>query len=141
MNKIVVDASVMICILFKDEENKYSKSFLDCIMNGTQVVVPEIFHAEILNVLIVSERRGRLDNGNIQKILRFLLDLNFLTITHLDKENILELELAKKYNLTSYDAIYLSLAKREGLQLATLDKKLGKASVSESVFWSDKIIS
>jgi len=138
MNKIVVDASVMVSILFKDEENKYSKSFLDCIKNGTKVIVPEIFHAEILNVLVVSEKRGRLNSDNTQKILRFLLDLNFLTISHLDKEDVLEL--AKMYSLTSYDAIYLSLAKKEGLQLATLDKKLEKACVSEGAFWSGDIM-
>ena len=37
-------------------------------------------------------------------------------------------ELALKYDLTSYDASYLALAKNEALPFATLDKKLVRAA-------------
>lgn len=137
MSKIIVDASVMVSILFKDEESKYSKLLSNYMKEGNQLVVPEIFHAEILNVLIVSEKRKRLDSDDIQKILKFLLDLKLITISHLDKEDVLKL--AKRYDLTSYDAIYLSLAKRESRQLATLDKKLKEACIAEDIFWSGEV--
>ncbi|GJL60901.1 MAG: hypothetical protein NPIRA03_37580 [Nitrospirales bacterium] len=37
------------------------------------------------------------------------------------------LSLARKYELTIYDASYLELAKRRGMPLATLDTKLRQA--------------
>ena len=72
MSEIVIDASVMISILFEDEESKYSKSVLECMMQGRGVIVPEIFHAEVLNVMLVSERRGRIDSDDIHQMLKFL---------------------------------------------------------------------
>ena len=133
MKAVIIDASVMISILFKDEENEYAQSLLEEIINGKQIAVPEIFHAEILNVLIVSRRRGRVDDDDINRTLVFLSGMKILTISELNRQDILRL--ATKYDLSSYDAIYLSLAKQSKLQLATLDQKLKNASISENVFW------
>ena len=36
--------------------------------------------------------------------------------------------LARQYNLTMYDAMYLELALRQGLPLATLDRRLAQAA-------------
>jgi len=41
--------------------------------------------------------------------------------------------LARAYNISSYDASYLELAIREGLSLATLDKKLIKSAKKAGV--------
>jgi len=35
---------------------------------------------------------------------------------------------ARAFQLTAYDAIYLELARREGLPLATLDKRVARGS-------------
>jgi predicted nucleic acid-binding protein len=43
------------------------------------------------------------------------------------------MSLARKRNLTVYDAAYLELAKREGLPLATLDRNLERAAIAEGV--------
>ena len=41
--------------------------------------------------------------------------------------------LSRIYKLSSYDAVYLELAVREGLPLATLDKDLRKAAIKSNV--------
>jgi predicted nucleic acid-binding protein len=43
------------------------------------------------------------------------------------------LELARKHQLTFYDAAYLELAARERLPLATLDKQLAGAARLEGI--------
>ncbi|MSO14423.1 type II toxin-antitoxin system VapC family toxin [Rickettsiales endosymbiont of Trichoplax sp. H2] len=139
MSEIVIDASVIVSILFKDEESHYSKSILEFMMQGNVIIVPEIFHAEILNVIVVSERRGRINNNDIHQMLRFLSGLEIVTISYTNKEEILYL--ARKYNLTSYDATYLGLAINKKTQIATLDKRLKEVSVAEEIYWGNKNIS
>lgn len=41
--------------------------------------------------------------------------------------------LARAHGLSSYDALYLELAKREGAGLATLDDSLSRAAAAEGV--------
>ena len=139
MSEIVIDASVIVSILFKDEESQYSKSILEFMMQGNVIIVPEIFHAEILNVIVVSERRGRINNNDIHQMLRFLSGLEIVTISYTNKGEILYL--ARKYNLTSYDATYLGLAINKKTQIATLDKRLKEVSVAEEIYWGNKNIS
>ena len=43
------------------------------------------------------------------------------------------LRLARELGLTSYDALYVDLARREGLPLATLDKRLRGAAAKAGV--------
>jgi len=43
------------------------------------------------------------------------------------------LRLARAHRLSVYDAVYLELAQREGLPLATLDADLRKAAAGEAV--------
>ncbi|MBW9066117.1 PIN domain-containing protein [Rhizobium herbae] len=45
----------------------------------------------------------------------------------------LVVSLARKHQLSAYDAAYLALAITEGIPLATLDKKLQQAAVAEAV--------
>ena len=136
MSEIVIDASVMVSILFEDEESEYSKSVLECIMQGRGVIVPEIFHVEVLNVILVSERRGRIDSDDIYQMLKFLSDLEVVTMSFTNKKEILRL--ARNYNLTSYDATYLGLAINKKIHIATLDKRLMEASIAEKIYWEDK---
>ena len=43
------------------------------------------------------------------------------------------LSLARRYKLSAYDAAYLELALRTGLQLATLDADLARAAATAGV--------
>ena len=53
------------------------------------------------------------------------------TDTDLDPQS--SFDLARKHGLSVYDALYLNLAQRRGIPLATLDKALRRAATAEDV--------
>ena len=96
--------------------------------------VPPVWPLEIGNVLLVAVKRGRLTAKDVSHLVAELRALP-LEIDTASTERALEetLTLAKKYDLTTYDASYLELAKRRDLALATLDTKLRQACLSAKI--------
>lgn len=94
-------------------------------------MVPSIFRHELRNVLIVNERRGRIDQTDSA---RFLMRLRALRLLHDDAHNEdAVIALARKHVLSAYDSAYLETAVRRGDSLATLDRNLARAASAESV--------
>jgi predicted nucleic acid-binding protein len=96
--------------------------------------VPGLWRLEVANILEMGVRRGRHD-GVFRDAT--LADLALLPI-HLDPETDRHawgatMRLAARHKLTAYDAVYLELAQRRGLPLATLDTALRNAASSEGV--------
>ena len=127
---IVVDPSAILGAAMEDEEADFAGSVLDEIQrNGASA--PSIFWYELRNVLVVNERRGRIAR---EKTMAFLATVGELPIElpSLPSEAGV-IDLARRYELSVYDAAYLELAVRLGAPLATLDARLravaGKASV------------
>jgi predicted nucleic acid-binding protein len=91
-------------------------------------IVPHLWYPEVANALVMSERQGvstPQDSGN------FLADLDSLPIS-LDTISVHStrnktLALARKWQLTAYDATYLELAQRKNVSLATFDRQLAQA--------------
>lgn len=120
----ILDCSVALAWCFEDEASDYADKVLDCLEEQT-AIVPRLWHLEVLNVLVVGERRQRIQATEIQEFLSLLQALDIQT----DKYSpIIEdaelLRLARLHQLSSYDATYLALALREKLPLATQDKRL-----------------
>jgi predicted nucleic acid-binding protein len=122
----VVDCSVAMAWLFHDEATPKTAALLNRLATET-AVVPEWWFVEITNVLAMAERKNRITPAQSDA---FIADLSKLGIerdgeapnrafTHL-------LTLCRTHRLTSYDAIYLDLAIRRSLPLATLDEDLRK---------------
>ena len=94
--------------------------------------MPVLWPIEVANVLLVATRLGRITTDDWQRIRD---DLGALPID-VDPEScarVLDtvLPIASEHNLSVYDAMYLELALRLGLPLATLDQELmaaGKAA-------------
>jgi predicted nucleic acid-binding protein len=126
----VLDASVTATWCFPDEEHETAEAAIDR-LDGDEAVVPTLWWFEIRNILVVSERRGRIDAAGTAS---FLADLERLSI-HIDRDPDSEtvLALARKHNLTGYDAAYLELARRRGLALASLDRALAAAARADGV--------
>ncbi len=74
---IVVDVSVAAAWCFPDEQADAAERALDELprLGG---VVPGIFRYEIRNVLVVNERRGRIDQAGSARFLMRLRDLHLL---------------------------------------------------------------
>ena len=103
-------------------------------MRNVDALTPNLWHLEAISVLTGAEKRGEVSLGEIE---RFISQLENLPI-HVDPLTAHQafsrtLALSRAYNISSYDASYLELAMREGLPLASLDKKLVKAAKKADV--------
>ena len=129
----VVDCSIAMAWLFHDEATPKTAALLNGLSTET-ALVPAWWYIEITNVLAMAERKGRITPAQSDA---FIADLSKLGIekdeeapdrafTHL-------LALCRRHRLTSYDAIYLDLAIRRRLPLATLDDDLRKTAEKLSI--------
>jgi len=133
INGFVVDNSVVMSWCFKDETNSYADAVLDKLSEST-AIAPSIWPLEVVNVLLVAERRKRLKQVDS---VRFITLLSQLPIVVEDKgsEKVMKdlLALGRTSHLSSYDASYLDLAMRKDCPIATIDKKLMEAAKEVSV--------
>lgn len=130
----VTDASVALAWCFEDEASALADQLLDRLRRGDKAVVPAHWPAEILNGLLVAERRSRIKPGHPAQFWDELSRLPIETepsLTATQAKAILVL--SEKHGLTVYDTAYLELAHRRQLALATLDGDLRKAAELESV--------
>ena len=130
---LVIDSSISIAWCFPDEQDEYSQIVLDALASE-QAHVPDLWHHEVANTLIVGERRKRSTQANTVTWLGFLSSLP-IAVDDETKAHAFgnALSLARDHNLSAYDAAYLELALRRGLPLATLDDKLKAAAQAGGV--------
>lgn len=130
---MVVDSSATLTWCFEDEQTAASLALLEAVVeNGA--VAPTLWPLEVLNALVMAERRHRLDAAQRQRLSGFLRDLPIV----LDDETAAQawsatIQLAERHHLTVYDAAYLELAQRRDLPLASLDKELRSAAEAAGV--------
>ena len=128
MNRFVLDASVAVAWCFEDEASSAADTILDQLVSS-EAIAPAIWPVEVGNALLVGERRKRISAAEISRSLGLLGALNIRLDDaglRLDVDDLVGL--ARSQKLSLYDAAYLSLAMREGVPLATLDRALGKAA-------------
>ncbi len=91
--------------------------------------MPAIWRLEVVNALVVAERRKKIAPA---KNTQFLQDLQLFRITvdvgGLDHVFGTVIDQAGVYQRSAYDASYLELAQRLGLPFATKDEPLKKAA-------------
>jgi predicted nucleic acid-binding protein len=127
---LVVDASVAAAWFLPDEDSDVADAVMDALLRKT-ACAPDLLRHEVSSVLLMGERRKRISND---LVLASLIRLRHLPIVIADSgEDALVVGLARKHQLSAYDAAYLALAITEGIPLATLDKKLRQAAVAEAV--------
>ena len=125
MTAIVIDNSVFLSWCLGDEDDATATHAMQRVAEEGGVV-PRIWWYELRNALLMNERRGRISS---QQVLDTLTDSMALRIAIDDEhDGSLLLDLARGHDLTVYDAAYLEVAVRRSLPLATLDRRLSKAS-------------
>ncbi len=129
----VIDNSVVMSWCFKDETSRYADAVLDSLALST-AVAPSIWPLEVANVLLAAERSNRLSEADSARFISLLTELP-ITIEQEPPERIMKeiLVLARRHQLSSYDASYLDLAMRQGLPIATLDNGLIAAAQQTQV--------
>lgn len=125
---LVVDCSVAMAWLFQDEATAQTTTVLERL--GTETaVVPGWLFLEITNVLALAERKGRITPAQSAEFIGELSKLDFESdVESVERAFDHLLPLCRTHQLTSYDALYLDLAVRRGLPLATLDEPLRGAA-------------
>jgi predicted nucleic acid-binding protein len=128
----VLDASVAAAWCFADEATDASRALHDSLAERS-VIVPLIWHAECTNLLLVAERRRRISAAQCNELLELLEMLPVQTEPETDRLHGPIARLARSHGLTVYDAIYLDLAMRFGVSLATRNGELQRAAKAEGL--------
>ena len=129
----VLDSSVTMTWLFKDESTPQSSMLLDQ-LESQSAVVPALWLLEVANVMGIAERRGRITSDESDEFIGELTKLNIDVESELASRVFAHIfPLSRERQLTSYDAVYLDLAIRRQLPLATLDESLRKAAKKAGV--------
>jgi predicted nucleic acid-binding protein len=125
----VVDSSVAIAWAVPSQATEGSVGLLESVLASSPVVVPVLWAFEVANSLLALWRRRVIQEEQYARARRNLAALESIV----DEEGPrLALEkisaLAKEQSLSVYDAVYLELALRRGLPIATRDTALNKAA-------------
>ncbi len=128
MTAFVIDCSVAVSWCFEDEATAASDGLLDR-LGDEPAAAPAIWRLELGNVLVMAERRGRIDATQLAECVALLLELPVAIDEETPQRALNEvLALARSEGLTTYEASYLELAMRLGVPLATRDKALRQAA-------------
>lgn len=125
---IIVDASALVAWVMPDETGKDLSAALGA---DEDLLAPWLLWVELRNILLVSERRGRLPAGMADQIVEAIDGLGLQLDT--GSSSAVVMDLARRHGLTAYDALYLETALRHGGTLASLDKALLKAAAAEGL--------
>lgn len=127
---LVLDSSVSLTWCFEDERTPATQALLERI-GESGAHAPPLWPLETLNGLMMAERRGRLDGDRRREMASFLRDLPVTLDTEMTSQVWDTTQrLAERFRLTVYDAVYLELAQRKHLPLASLDKELRYAGAA-----------
>lgn len=126
----VLDCSVALAWVMPDEDDGRADTYLERLLVD-RAVVPQLWPLEVANVLLISGRRGRINDDEINNAINSLrilpIDVDHKTHEYAFAETF---KCAAEHGLTVYDAAYLELAKRRDLPIATFDKALSKVCLA-----------
>lgn len=127
---LVLDASATLAWLVRRSDPAEDRQADDALrsLQGNGAVVPALWFPEVANGVLVAERRTGVSASTTASFLGFV---DTLPIEQ-DRAPLASMlatfmMLARAYQLTAYDSIYLELVLRAGNQLATFDRQLADA--------------
>lgn len=130
---LVLDCSVSMAWCFEDETSAFTEAVLDTVV-ARGAVVPGLWPLEVVNVLLVGERKQRLTPTQAAGFLNRLLALPIEIEGALAGDTWPRVHaLGRAHGLSAYDAAYLDLAIRRGLPLATSDRVLQNGAKTAGV--------
>lgn len=122
----VLDASAALSLVLSDEFTDTSERILNLVV-AHGAIVPTLWSYEVTNGLLAARRKGRLTEDGVAHAIVGLQRLPIIEDTSRPSQGEL-IGLAREYDLTTYDAAYLWLARNRNLSLATRDQRLTSAA-------------
>lgn len=123
MTQFVVDASVVVKWFVPEVHAEAARSLLreDAVLSS-----PDLVRAEVGNVMWKKWRRGQLSTDTVEGILQ---DFDSFSLSIETSEPLLRTawSVARRYDRSFYDGLYVALAERTGYPLVTADRKLYNA--------------
>lgn len=117
---IVADASLLCAVLFDEPERIDAEQRLA----GKELHAPRLLDYEVVNVAVRKQRRGM----PAPAVERALADYAEQAIELEDTDLDAQYRLARRYDITGYDAAYLWLAAELKAPLVTFDRHLAEAA-------------
>ncbi len=131
MTDFILDNSVAMRWLMESGKRS-DQNYVEAVLasfSDADALVPGLWHFEAANVLINAERCCEISLAEVDRFISQLENLPIRVDSLIAHQSFgRTLTMSRACNLSSYDGACLELAIREGLPLATLDKKLIKAA-------------
>ncbi len=125
----VADASVGVAWAVHSQSLEATAPLLDEVASGRPFVVPVLWMFEVANALLVLVRRKRIGPEQSALARRALSHLTPIVDEEGSRVALSAVYLlAEKHSLSVYDAVYLELALRRSLPLASRDMNLNRAA-------------
>ena len=122
LKSVVLDTSAIIRLYVPD--GPIPEELIETIENAekgeTEILSPELLTAEFFQVLLKKENKGFLLSKEVDQICNSYMDLPIHFIAHAPLMTS-ALKIARQYNITIYDSLFLSLAKKSNSRLITAD--------------------
>ena len=138
MKQYVLDASVAAKWFLRGADETLLEEAMDVlrlhVARQVEFLVPDLFFAELANLLWRAERRGRCDRETTDGGLSRTVGLNMPSY---DSGELAPkaVSIARAIGVSVYDGIYLALSEDAGATLLTADEKLARAARGRPVVW------
>jgi predicted nucleic acid-binding protein len=135
MTPIVIDTSVIVSWFLPGEEGGEHSKVVDH-LGKINIHVPPIFQYEFMNILLMAEKRKRIDRVTVENIMDVVSHYPIFVEQprSVCREDAKLVDLAHSNHLTIYDAAYLELSLKLGsIPLLTYDKVLLLAAKKSGV--------
>ena len=135
MKRAVIDASIILKWYLSDEKyGSQALGLLDQYMSrNLDITGPKLLEYELINGLAIARRRGRLEEKTVADAVEGFLNLG-IVLADLSEVYRRILYYCYTFKRSAYDASYLALAEKEGIDLITADERLYN-SVKNDLNW------
>jgi len=125
LRRAVLDASVALKWYLPDEDHGQPALALlnSYLSDDLEIIVPSLLEYEIINGLVVAQKRGRVKEEVILSAIEGFLNLGIKTVRVAGLYPRV-LHFCRMYSRSTYDASYLALAEAEQIHFITADETL-----------------
>jgi len=136
---LIIDASVLVKFFVPEVLSSKAEQLLASVEEGSvRLFAPDLIYAEAGNILWKKRRLKELTQSEVGKITDLIVSIP-LKVETSKALFPLAIDLANAYEVTVYDALYLSMAKVYETQMMTADRRLfdltAKTDLKRSISW------